>query len=401
MFFFLYGHSGARTLTPGVAEGAWVVVPPTLLASNTLVPGVATAAWVAVAPTVVPGSSTIIPGVATASWSAVAPTIVGSTVTLVPDVAVASWSVVPPDVREVRYVVPGVATAAWSVTPPTIRFTKRLYPKVVTASWSVVAPTISRGAFEPVFQPEGCEVEAIAPIDAIPSIERCYLEPPGDPIFDCPVVPPFFGGPLGPQGACPFPRMSGQVLIEAPPSGRFVRPNVELCSMVLELRLPQLPQGLPGPQGPQGSRVGDPGPQGFRGSRGITGITGELGPPGFPGARGSTGARGPRGDAGPCPQVISWTPGLDITREEPCRFNFDSDGLCKPGATGAPGPRGLPGIADPNSEWLRLFPDCQLWTWNGDSWSNQWEGPLSDQMAPAFTPDDPITIMVCNSCSEP
>lgn len=398
MFFYLYGHTqSSRTLIPGVATAAWTVVAPTLRASNTLAPGVATAAWTAIAPTVVPGTSTLIPGVATASWTVIPPSV-NYTITLSPGVASASWSVVPPTVRTVQRLVPAVVTAAWSVVPPTLRFNKRLYPSIAAASWLVISPTISRGDFTPVFQPDGCEVEAISPIDPIPSIERCYLEPPGDPIFDCPTVPPFFGGPLGPQGACPFPRMSGQVLIEAPPSGRFVRPNLELCAMVLRLSLPQLPQGLPGPQGPQGSRVGDPGPQGFRGTRGITGVVGELGPPGFPGARGATGGQGPRGDAGPCPQILSYTPGLVITREEPCSFNFDTSGLCEAGPQGPTGPWGRPGRETTTSEWNNLFADCQLWTWNGSAWSSQWAGENSDQDTPSFTPDDPMTILICDSC---
>lgn len=151
---------------------------------------------------------------------------------------------------------------------------------------------------DPVFQPEGCEVEPVEPIAAIPGISICQVEPTPDPIFDCPAPTITLTGSIGPPGPCPQIVFQGQVVFTTGASNLEVevRKNLIDCTHRVLLTLsvfnggigPPGAQGTPGPQGPDGPQ-GARGFRGLRGPRGEQGIVGPMGPTGFTGPTGRQG----------------------------------------------------------------------------------------------------------------
>lgn len=118
---------------------------------------------------------------------------------------------------------------------------------------------------DPVFNPPGCQVPAVEPIEPLPDVICELPDPDLTPIRDCldPLFPASARGAAGPQG-WPGP--------------------------------PGIP-GLQGEQGPKGAK-GQVGPAGYRGPpgrRGPQGPDGRLGPQGPQGYDGPQGPQGPRG----------------------------------------------------------------------------------------------------------
>lgn len=152
--------------------------------------------------------------------------------------------------------------------------------------------------FDPVFNPPGCQVEAIAPIDALPEIICELPQPELTPIRDCrdpsmPVDVSSVGlqGPRGysPRGATGEPGMTGAT----GPKGATGDPGD-----MGPTGYPGAP-GLQGPQGPAGPRGPARGPRGLQGYLGETGAQGSRGPTGKRGEKGLQGDMGPPGETGP------------------------------------------------------------------------------------------------------
>lgn len=156
---------------------------------------------------------------------------------------------------------------------------------------------------DPVFQPEGCQIDPVSPIAEIPGIDLCQVPSVPQRIEECPapIIPVL--GELGVAGPCPQVDFQGQIIF----SSTETEPELEVqvdrntvdCTHRVTLIL-RVFGGAPGPMGPQGPQtgvVGPQGPTGRRGARGETGITGATGEQGAPGPAGAT---GPPGDQGPC-----------------------------------------------------------------------------------------------------
>lgn len=164
---------------------------------------------------------------------------------------------------------------------------------------------------DPVFQPEGCQITPVSPIEAIPGIDLCQIPDTPDPIFECPVFQDIsIPGPPGPPGPCPQLSFTLSAFSLEPITEEEATFTVTSTSDTLDcfgditgvLVLPQTIQGPIGPQGPGGGPQGPIGPQGPRGEVGLQGDTGSRGPGGIPGPPGPTGAQGPQG---PCLELTN------------------------------------------------------------------------------------------------
>lgn len=231
----------------------------------------------------------------------------------------------------------------------------------------------------PAFNPEKCQVPAVAPIAPIPNIGDCTILEAPQIAFDCPDPPVPLPSPAGPSGP------------------------------------PGVPGTVEGPQGPDGPQaVGPAGPAGPAGPTGPTGPAGPEGPTGPTGPAG-TGVQGPQGPQGPpsefCPDLNistldncsefgipqSYLAGVEMTDREDCciivgltekAYSLPQLQERQGGAQGNCGSSELEFTFDiPKMLTFEgIFGDCCVWCWQEDEGGGGGGGPLPPPGSPPPSP---------------